>query len=900
MSNALVCWTLAYVAGVVVGDLLGCGESAARALALIALALLALSLFLDTSWRNRRGRGASSEAAPLLLRLGSVPALLFAAWTLGMWAQARRPPLLDEASLARDETWRCEGQVASAVDSTVGGVTFRLAVDEIGPYPQDLTRPGLGSRVGPALIVSVTVAGRLLEPLWPGDRVRIAAALRSSQGYLNPGGADRMHRLASLGANAVAFVPAGAVLRLDQPFSAPKTWSPAAFSRWLELSVLRAAAVARTRLLTEVRAQLLGKASERDGAAAELYGLIAALALGERGPLLEADALRVAHGRPAIEANFRAAGIFHILSVSGLHLAVAGWGLYRGLAWLLLFLAGLAQRWVARRIAAVAALPAILFYTLLTGAELPTVRAAVATILWLLAVACGRRARLLEALAAAVLYIARPAAESTPALCLYEPSFLLSIAATLAIAYLQPLAWLVQRSPAALRLPLRLIDASLAATLATLPLCAYYFIEVQPAGVLGNLLAVPLGEFVVLPAGLLGAVAAVVLPPWMLGGPLLELAAAAGRGMLRATDILAQLSPSGSVAAPNIYQLLLWFLGLLICAGRRYRIGVGCCAAGLCLYMLGILLPPGQLQVTFLDVGQGDATVIELPHGGVVVLDAGPGAMSEGGRDLGELVVAPFLRRRGHRRIDLLIASHRHPDHIGGLVSLLERFTVGTLWLPPSAAAPPMQGPRSGKAAELASAWQRVSEAAVRHGVQVQAPRDFTIDEVAIEVLAPCREARSQSESRRCNLAVAPTWSENDSSLVMRLRYGSRVLLFPGDLELNGELALLERYDRGVPVAADILKAPHHCSRTSSSESFVKAVSPRWVICSVGHRNRFGFPHAEVLARYRDLGSMILRTDEDGAVRVAISAEGGLKVEHFPRPIAHTVHFPLALKAVQR
>lgn len=897
MLSPLTRWTICYVAGILVGESLGLPEPASRGLALASLLILLLIA---------------------LYRSDLKPATLLAAGLLGTWAQAQPTFSTDDQTLRaayreasdpsdREEPiaiggtapWLFEGQVASSIERTEAGVAFRLAVEKLGPL-QAASSAAPWVTVEPPLAVLVTVAGQS-GPIWPGDRVRIATALREPAGYLNPGAWDRRRHLASLGIQAVASLDAGALLRwegLPRPVgSLARRWD------WLELAALRWAAQVRAALLTAIEQRLLGPGRETEGAA-ERSALLAALTLGERGPLLQVNGARSAAQRPTIDAIFRLAGIFHILSVSGLHLAVASWVFYRGLAWLLLFLPMCASGLAAHRLAAAAAIPTVIFYTLLTGAELPTVRAAVAAVLWLLAVALGRRARLAEALAAAVLFIVHPRLGAVPALSLYEPSLLLSLAATLAIGYLRPLSALLRRfwhsfiQRAAknrwLEALLRTSDASLAATLATLPLCAAYFAEVQPLGLIGNLLAVPIGELLVLPVGLIGALVAAVWP--LGGGPLLTTAGWAAGIMLDVATGLARLGLGWPVPAPSSFQLWLWALGLTGLAMRRSLFGAGLCLLALGLYSVGVVRPPERLEATFLDVGQGDSTVIELPHGGVIVIDAGPGSPHQGGHSLGELAVAPLLRRRGHRRIELLIASHRHPDHIGGFTALLTQFPVNTLWLPPAAGT--SIGGR--EAAALERAWAEVAAAAAGQGTRVERPRDLVLDGVTLSVQGPW--ACDLGQMGRCAVAAQPGWHENDSSLVLRVGYAGRSLLFPGDLELAGELALLERYDRGPPVAADILKAPHHCSRTSSSESFVKAVAPTWVICSVGRNNHFGFPHPEVLDRYRAAGSTVLRTDRQGAASVTITPDGTISVS----PVGDVgagwlaVHFPLAFRALRR
>ncbi len=874
MSFALVRYTLVYVLGIGLGDALHIGEARARLAVLWALGTMGASLIINAACVGRAQRLWGGKA-----RLFGRLTLLGGALALGLVAQARRPPELSASTFAVTEAWRYEGRVISGLVHSARGPAFCMAIDKMGPLASATLQA-----VQPPLLAWIAVEGTPLEPLWPGDRLRVATVLRSPRELLHSGGVNRQLHLASLGVSAIAFVSSAALLRLDDAF-APPVYA-GSLGRELKLALLRKVARIRARLLGAVRLRLLRSfelATELESSAAfASYSLVVALALGEREPLLRADAARAAVGHPTLEAIFRGAGIIHLLSVSGLHLAVASFVFYRGLAWLLLFISSIAQRWVARRIAALCAVPAVIFYTLLTGAELPTVRAAVASVLSLLGIACGRRAGLPAALAVAVLWIARPDPDESSALSIYEPSLLLSYAATLAIAYVRPLLWLLGRTPRWLRLPVRLMDATLGATMATMPLCAYYFAEAQLAGLIGNLVAVPIGEFIVLPSGLLGAIWAALWPTLPGSKLLLYIAAGAAAVMRRMAEALAALKLGGAVYAPSTFQVALWMVGLgvLAAAKKRRWLGWGALGVALGLYLGTACKPLGHLEVTFLDVGQGDAAVIELPSGKVVVIDAGPLATTRGAKSPAEAVVVPFLHRRGHRRIDLLIASHRHPDHFGGMFALLAQFDVGVLWLPPGAIA---DAPQKIAAFREEVDWRHLREAAQHRGISIVVPQSQSLDGVAFDVLAPCQNFRAAMSADKpgCMVAAPPMWSENDRSLVLRLGYAGRRVLFAGDLELTGELALLEDAEarRALDeVNADVLKAPHHCSSTSSSESFVKAVAPSWVVCSLGRHNRFGFPHDEVLSRYAQIGSTVLRTDESGAIGVTILSSGTLRV----------------------
>ena len=245
-----------------------------------------------------------------------------------------------------------------------------------------------------------------------------------------------------------------------------------------------------------------------------------------------------------------------------------------------------------------------------------------------------------------------------------------------------------------------------------------------------------------------------------------------------------------------------------------------------------------HLRTTFLDVGQGDATVVELPGGRVLVVDAGGFAGSD--FDTGAAIVEPFLRSRKIQSVDALVMSHAHPDHAGGLGHLVRAFSPAELWW-------------SGDGGEGA-AWAETVRALRETGTPVRRLRagDRLVDYPEVDVVHPPDGW--------------PAPSLNDGSLVLRVRDGATILLLAGDAERRAETTMLED---GRPLAATILKVPHHGSRTSSTWPFVRAIGADVAVASLGADNRFGHPAPDVAARYAAAGTRWLRTDRCGAVRVA-------------------------------
>jgi competence protein ComEC len=323
--------------------------------------------------------------------------------------------------------------------------------------------------------------------------------------------------------------------------------------------------------------------------------------------------------------------------------------------------------------------------------------------------------------------------------------------------------------------------------------------------------------------------------PWA-AQPLLWLSWPLARALLLVSDLAAapRFAVIG-VASPGPVLCLL-ACGLILVAPRFRGWGRWLTVGGFlaCLALPGPVRAAaaasrGQLEWIVVSVGQGDASLLRLPDGSAVLVDGGgtfPGGPDPGARDL-----VPLLRDLGVARLSAVVVSHPHPDHILGLASVaaalpIERLFTNDAELPeaPRAALASLPAPRR---LQPGQGWEQ-------GGVRFEAVGGPLGDLV-----------------------------ENDASLVLRVSYGATAFLLPGDVEQAGEAAALAA---GRTLAAEVVKVPHHGSRTSSTAPFVSAVRPRWAALSVGAGNRYGFPHPEPLERWRAAGATIVRTDE-GAIR---------------------------------
>ncbi len=253
----------------------------------------------------------------------------------------------------------------------------------------------------------------------------------------------------------------------------------------------------------------------------------------------------------------------------------------------------------------------------------------------------------------------------------------------------------------------------------------------------------------------------------------------------------------------------------------------------------------GALEISVLDVGQGDSIFIAFPDGRTLLIDGGGtyGANRFGGMrtglDIGESVVSPYLWQRGIRQLDAIALTHAHTDHLDGLNAVLDNFDVRELWI--------------GRRVDTAAFRELMTHARARGVSIVEHMRGDNFLWAGVTGLVLWPEDRSEA-----------TQASNNDSLVLWLGHGSHSFLLPGDIEKPIEADLV---GRGDPLAADVLKVPHHGSRTSATEPMLRAVQPRYAVISVGETNSFGHPHRETLNRLRAASIRALRTDQDGTVK---------------------------------
>jgi competence protein ComEC len=779
-----------------------------------ALAVAVLGLLQCLTWRNK-GRLRGAGRATLLMLAAAALGFGLTGWRAGVFQSGSLNPALEGRDI------EVVGRVLAMPQPAEDALRFRLRVETARLDGQLVSLPpqillgwyaGFGVRQAKDLRAESTDLAEMAldlqrqpQPLRAGDRWQMTVRLKAPHGNSNPHGFDYELWLWEQGIQAAGYVRAG-----------PRDRPP------VKLSSSWAQPVERVR--QSVREAIYQRIENRQRA-----GVLAALVVGDQNAIERAD-----------WDVFRATGVAHLMSISGLHITMFAWAasLLIGILWRrsARLAPGLCLALPASSAGALGGLVLAALYALFSGWGVPAQRT-----IWMLATVVllrqgGRQWPWLQTwlLAMAVVVVLDPWA-------LMQAGFWLSFVAVGVLfatdsgangehsvgaggrfnskTTLPPSRW-----PAWLTRPMaglaRAAREQWVVTLALTPLSLLLFNQVSLVGLLANAVAIPWVTLLVTPMAMLGVLYA---PIWDV--------AAWGVGLLAL--LLSGLAhwpmASVAVAAAPLWCAVAGVLGGALLAMRlpwHWR------ALGIPL-MLPVLLwqparvVPGEFELLAADIGQGNAVLVRTAHH-TLLYDAGPRFSRES--DAGQRVLVPLLRALGER-VDLLMLSHRDSDHTGGAPAVLAMQPEARL---------------------LSSIEDGHELQAMRHSTRCQAGQRWEWDAVTFEVLHPSAadyEIKNKSNAMSC---------------VLRVSNGRQTALLAGDIEAAQELRLVTG-SSALSLKADFLLVPHHGSKTSSSAAFLDAVQPQWALAQAGYRNRFGHPVESVVARYQARGIQLVRSSQCGA-----------------------------------
>ncbi|ADV81354.1 ComEC/Rec2 family competence protein [Terriglobus saanensis] len=735
---------------------------------------------------------------------------------------------------------------------------------------EDVT-PDVSKMVAMDGVVRITMQNTVMPELLCGDQLRIALRLRLPQGFRDPGVWQYPEYLQGEGVGVRASsreLPRS----VHHANHASLACGLLRMRKWAEERIERYA-----RSKVNVRMPQWFRVTETDA------GIFNAMLLGDRSALQRGTRL-----------DFERTGSFHLLVVAGLHVGLVAWGVYSLLLWLR----------CGRTTATLATMFLTSGYAVLTGFGLPVQRALWMTMVFLIATLFARQRHALNALGASALGMLIVAPSS-----LFEAGFQMTILAVIAIAgialplaqhsflpyarasrAINVIAWDAHLAPvlAQFRVSLRMVASALlprnpqiaaralarvvrgsawllelvlfsamAELIMSLPMMIYFH-RLTPFALPANLICIVLIPFLMGSLAILFVLACV-------GAPVAAPAGVITAGLLHAvTAVLHRVSLAHGadwrVAEPSSLHvvafciLMVATVWLLRGSCKAAWIGVVLLPtmAALILWPIRPRLSPERLEMTAVDVGQGDSIFVASPDGHTMLIDAGgPVGTAEMAQsshyDVGEEIVSPYLWSRGVSQLDVMVLTHAHGDHMGGMSAVLGNFHPRELWISVDSNAP-----------QFRALLQQATHMGI-HVRRLHAGDAIGWGQTQVQVLSP---AANYSPGSMPN---------NNDSLAMRITWQKASFLLEGDAEAPSEEAMLKS---GQPLKSSVLKVGHHGSRTSTTPPFLAAVAPAYAVISDGRDNRFGHPRMEILQRLQAARSHTFRTDMVGATTFLLHADG--------------------------